>query len=107
MTITSLVLINFFSIMTEEFTIIEKEDIASLKFPSTDVLDDDNEVKTRISEINRALSLGNLEHSKIKIFFEDNESKKIVNTTVWAVTDKNVVLKQGVVIPINRIYKLF
>ncbi|MFC5682986.1 hypothetical protein ACYE2N_03535 [Flavobacterium sp. MAHUQ-51] len=93
--------------MTEEFTIIEKEDIASLKFPTTDVLEDDIEVKTRISEINRALSLGNLEHSKIKIFFEDNESKKIVNTTVWAVTDKNVVLKQGVVIPINRIYKLF
>lgn len=93
--------------MTEEFTIIEKEDIASLKFPPTDVLDDDAEMKTRISEINRALSLGNLEHSKIKIFFEDNESKKIVNTTVWAVTDKNVVLKQGVMIPIHRIYKLF
>lgn len=93
--------------MTEEFTIIEKEDIASLSFPTTDVLDDDNEIKTRIGEINRALSLGNLEHSKIKIFFEDNESKKIVNTTVWAVTDKNVILKQGVMIPIHRIYKLF
>ncbi|MEN9907887.1 MAG: hypothetical protein RLZZ540_1028 [Bacteroidota bacterium] len=93
--------------MTEEFTIIEKEDIASLKFPTTDVLDDDNEIKTRVSDINRALSLGNLEHSKIKIFFEDNESKKIVNTTVWAVTDKNVILKQGVMIPIHRIYKLF
>ena len=93
--------------MTEEFTIIEKEDIASLKFPATDVLDDDNEIKTRMSEINRALSLGNLEHSKIKIFFEDSESKKIVDTTVWAVTDKNVILKQGVRIPIHRIYKLF
>ncbi|MFV5699229.1 hypothetical protein ACM55H_12750 [Flavobacterium sp. ZT3R17] len=93
--------------MTEEFKIIEKEDIASLKFPTTDVLDDDNEIKTRISDINRALSLGNLEHSKIKIFFEDNESKKIVDTTVWAVTDKNVILKQGVMIPIHRIYKLF
>ena len=93
--------------MTEEFTIIEKEDIASLKFPTTDVLEDDTELKTRLSEINRALSLGNLEHSKIKIFFEDNESKRIVNTTVWAVTDKNIVLKQGVLIPIHRIYKLF
>lgn len=93
--------------MTEEFTIIEKEDIASLKFPATDVLEEANEIKTRIGEINRALSLGNLEHSKIKIFFEDNESKKIVNTTVWAVTDKNVILKQGVMIPIHRIYKLF
>ncbi|MFA9190665.1 hypothetical protein AAGV28_04710 [Flavobacterium sp. FZUC8N2.13] len=93
--------------MTEEFTTIEKENISSLMFPSTDVLDDDNEIKTRTSEINRALSLGNLEHSKIKIFFEDNQSKKIVNTTVWAVTDKNVILKQGVMIPIQRIYKLF
>ena len=93
--------------MTEEFQIIDKEDIALLKFPLTDVLDDVEEIKTRISEINRALSLGNLEHSKIKIFFEDSESKKIVDTTVWGVTDKNVMLKQGVMIPIHRIYKLF
>nr|WP_315232229.1 hypothetical protein [uncultured Flavobacterium sp.] len=93
--------------MTEEFKIIDKEDIALLKFPTTDVLDDVDEIKTRISEINRALSLGNLEHSKIKIFFEDSESKKIVDTTVWGVTDKNVMLKQGVMIPIHRIYKLF
>ncbi len=93
--------------MTEEFTIIDKEDIALLKFPTTDVLDDVDEIKTRISDINRALSLGNLEHSKIKIFFEDSESKKIVDTTVWGVTDKNVMLKQGVMIPIHRIYKLF
>jgi uncharacterized protein (UPF0248 family) len=93
--------------MTEEFTIIDKEGIALLKFPTTDVLDDVEEIKTRISEINRALSLGNLEHSKIKIFFEDDESKKIVDTTVWGVTDKNVMLKQGVMIPIHRIYKLF
>ena len=93
--------------MTEEFKIIDKEDIVLLKFPTTDVLDDVDEIKTRISDINRALSLGNLEHSKIKIFFEDNESKKIVDTTVWGVTDKNVMLKQGVMIPIHRIYKLF
>jgi uncharacterized protein (UPF0248 family) len=93
--------------MTEEFKIIDKEDIALLKFPQTDVLDDVEEIKARISEINRALSLGNLEHSKIKIFFEDIESKKVVDTTVWGVTDKNVMLKQGVMIPIHRIYKLF
>lgn len=93
--------------MTDEFTIIAKEDIASLKFPITDVLEDDTELKIRTGDINRALALGNLEHSKIKIFFQDNESKKIVDTTVWAVTDKNVVLKQGILIPINRIYKLF
>ena len=93
--------------MTDQFKIIDKEDIALLKFPATDVLEDDNEIKTRLGEINRALALGNLEHSKIQIFFEDSESKYKVDTTVWAVTDKNVVLKQGVRIPISRIYKLF
>ena len=93
--------------MNDEFKIIGKEDIALLKFPATDVLEDDNEIKTRLGEINRALALGNLEHSKIQIFFEDSESKYKVDTTVWAVTDKNVVLKQGVRIPISRIYKLF
>lgn len=93
--------------MTEDFMIIDKEDIGLLKFPKTDVLEDITEIKTRLSDVNRALSLGNLEHSKIKIFFEDTESKKVVDTTVWAVTDKNVILKQGVMIPIHRIYKLF
>jgi hypothetical protein len=93
--------------MTTEFEFIDKEHIAVLEFPHTDVLNDDEEIKVRLGEINRALSLGNLEHSKLKIFFEDTESKKVVDTTVWAVTDKNVILKQGVLIPIHRIYKLF
>jgi hypothetical protein len=53
----------------------------------------------------RALALGNLEHSKIRIYFEDNQSKKVVETTVWALTDQRVILKQGHSIPINRIYK--
>ena len=93
--------------MIDGYKIIDKEDIALLSFPKTDVLNDEQEIKTRLSEINRALALGNLEHSKIKIFFEDNEFKKVVDTTVWAVTDKNVILKKGVMIPIHRIYMLF
>ena len=93
--------------MTEDFINIDKEAIATLKFPKTDVLKEIDEIKIRTGEINRALALGNLEHSKIKIFFEDTESKKVVDTTVWAVTDKNVILKQGVMIPIHRICKLF
>jgi hypothetical protein len=40
---------------------------------------------------------------KIQIYFEDDRSKKMVETTVWALTDLSVVLKKGVGIPINRI----
>jgi hypothetical protein len=85
---------------------IEKESIPFLKFPDSDVLVEGKEKYLRNSDLIRAQSLGNLEHSKIKIFFEDNESKKVVETTVWALTNTTVILKKGVEIPIKRIYKI-
>ena len=92
--------------MTTTFEMIEKEKIETLKFPAQDVLIDKEQIKERESELNRALALGNLEHTKIKIYFEDDQSRKLVETTVWGVTDKRVILKQGVVIPINRVHKI-
>ena len=92
--------------MDTNFEIIEKESIDKLHFPLNDVLDDKEEINQRNSDLDRALSLGNLEHSKIKIYFEDDQSKKVVETTIWGVTDKRVILKQNMVIPINRIYKI-
>ncbi len=86
--------------------LIEKENISGLKFPDTDVLSSKEEIKLRFSNLERALKLGNLEHNKIKIIFEDSEGMKLVNTTVWGVTDKRVILKQGVVIPIHRIHEV-
>lgn len=92
--------------MTTTFEKIEKEKIETLKFPAQEVLIDKEQIKERESELNRALALGNLEHTKIKIYFEDDQSRKLVETTVWGVTDKRVILKQGVVIPINRVHKI-
>ncbi len=91
--------------MSTDFEMIEKESINKLHFPETDVLEDKDEIKQRNSDLDRALTLGNLEHAKIKIYFEDDLSKKVVETTIWGVTDKRVILKQGIVIPINRIYR--
>ena len=93
--------------MSANFETIEKELIHSLQFPKTDVLDDRDAKFQRDSELHRAMALGNLEHSKIRIYFEDSHSKKMVETTVWAVTDNAVILKKGVGIPINRIYRSF
>lgn len=92
--------------MTATFETIAKEKIETLKFPNEEVLTDKDLIKERESELNRALALGNLEHTKIKIYFEDDQSRKLVETTVWGVTDKRVILKQGVVIPINRVHKI-
>ncbi|HTA63812.1 MAG TPA: hypothetical protein VK835_15220 [Bacteroidia bacterium] len=86
--------------------VIDKEAVAGLHFPDIDVLTDKEEIKQRAADLQRCLSLGNLEHSKIKIYFEDDTSPKVVDTTVWGLTDKRVILKQGIVIPINRVTKV-
>jgi len=91
---------------TTTFEKIEKEMISGLKFPESEVLSNDAAIKERKNDLDRALSLGNLEQTKIKIYFEDSENCKVVETTVWGVTDKRVILKQGVVIPIQRIHRI-
>jgi len=90
----------------ETFQLIEKEVISQLHFPAEEVITEKDAVKQRKQDLDRALALGNLEHVKIKIYFEDDQGKKVVETTIWGVTDNRVILKQGVVIPVNRIYKI-
>ncbi|RAK25072.1 hypothetical protein B0I03_101232 [Flavobacterium aquaticum] len=92
--------------MDSAFELIDKELITSLNFPKTDVLEDKEAILGRKNDLDRALSLGNLEHVKIQIYFEDDMSKKMVETTIWGVTDERVILKQGVVIPVKRIHKI-
>lgn len=92
--------------MTANFEKIEKEKVEGLKFPETEVLTDNDLIQKRKSDLDKALSLGNLDQIKIKIYFEDSETYRYVETTVWGVTDKRVILKQGIVIPINRIHYL-
>ena len=92
--------------MDSTFALVEKEAIADLHFPTTEVLKSEKEAGALKVELERAIALGNLEHHKVKIYFEDDKKKRVVNTTIWAVTDNAIVLKQNVVIPIKRIYKL-
>jgi len=88
------------------FEPIEKEKIEGLRFASEEVLLDAEKIAERESNLKRALTLGNLEHSKTKIYFEDTTGCKVVETTVWGVTDKRIILKHGVVIPINRVHAI-
>jgi len=89
-----------------KFEPIEKEKIEGLRFPSSEVLVDNDKIAERESNLKRALTLGNLEHSKTKIYFEDDSHMRVVETTVWGVTDKRIILKHGVVIPIHRVHSI-
>jgi hypothetical protein len=79
---------------------IEKENIQHLQFRNQEVLGDKLAQRGRERELYRAMLLGNAHKSKVKIVFESLTGLNIVDTTIWATTDKNVVLKGGLLIPI-------
>jgi hypothetical protein len=86
--------------------LIEKEDIVNLHFPKDPLPRTKDEKSILTMKLQKAQTLGNLHHNKIKIQFMDDKGLKEVNTTVWAVGDDYVVLKKGIFIPINRIVDL-
>jgi len=85
---------------------IIKEEIRFLHFPEEDVLFSMEDKQTRNQNLKHAISLGNLEHEKIKIIFQDIEGVKEAETTIWGITDRDVILKQGTIIPIHRIVQI-
>ncbi|MFN7013266.1 MAG: hypothetical protein ACK4ON_03240 [Bacteroidia bacterium] len=90
----------------KNIVLIEKEKISDLKFPSEEVLKTKEEIAQRRSDLEKATTLGNAYRGKINIIFEDSEGLKKVNTTIWATTEKNIILKQGVTLPICRIHQV-
>ncbi|MBA3899199.1 MAG: hypothetical protein H0X62_03160 [Bacteroidetes bacterium] len=86
--------------------LVQKEEIANFLFPAKEVLETEDKISNRRLELERATTLGNAEHGKIKIIFEDRDGVKKVETTIWATTESNIVLKGGVFIPIHRIHEL-
>ncbi|RZS93975.1 hypothetical protein [Aquimarina brevivitae] len=85
---------------------VKKESIKSLSFPKEEVLEKRKDQIDRFLELQRALSLGNLERQKVKIIFVDSEGFKKVETTIWGITDKEVILKQATIIPLERIISI-
>lgn len=85
---------------------ISKEGILDLTFPSKEVLPSEEAQSERRLALFKATGMGNLEHRKVHITFEDAEGLKQVHTTIWAVSDRKVMLKNGRAIPVHRIHAI-
>lgn len=94
------------ALATEATDYVAKENISQLTFPKEDVLVDEIAKIERKKRVERAMRLGNTRKSKVRIIFEDVEGKKTVETTIWGVTEKNIILKQTTIIPIRRIHEI-
>ena len=83
--------------------LIDKEEVENLRFPKEEILTSKEDIATRKINLERATTLGNIEHIKFKIVFADEKGVKMVDTTVWGLTNERVILKKGSVIPIHRV----
>ncbi|MEZ4740369.1 MAG: hypothetical protein R2818_13665 [Flavobacteriales bacterium] len=83
--------------------IIPKEQISSLRFPRQPLVLSERERSVILKNMARATRLGNAEHGKCRIVFQDDEGVKAVETTIWTFDPENIVLKYGMVIPVARV----
>lgn len=83
-----------------------KEEVPHLNFPNAEVLSAPETMEKRRKDLEQAVVLGNTYKGKTKIVFEDSEGVKQIETHIWGLTDKRVILKQGIVIPIHRIHEV-
>ncbi len=93
-------------LVTNTPLLIDKEKISELSFPQEEVLSAPNQITKRLTDLKSAHELGDMAHYKVRIMFADKIGKKRVETTIWNITNDEVVLKYGVKIPICRIYRV-
>ena len=91
---------------TATISAVQKEDVTQLNFPNEDVLKNTQATEKRRIDLEQAVVLGNTYKGKTKIVFEDSTGVKQIETHIWGLTDKRVILKQGIVIPIHRIHEV-
>lgn len=89
--------------MDSTIELVNKEAISRFKFVMNDVLQTEEERKSRLALLEKAMILGNGYKGKVKIIFETQEGIKAVETTVWQTSQENIMLKGGVNIPIRCI----
>lgn len=83
--------------------IIPKEQISSLRFPRQPLALSERERTVILKNMAKTTRLGNAEHGKCRIVFQDDEGVKAVETTIWTFDPENIVLKYGMVIPVARV----
>ena len=86
---------------------IEKEEIIDLRFSHREVLSHQEAIAKRHHDLYRSQLLGNIFQGKVWIHFETADGLLFkVNTTIWAMGEKFITLKQGLTIPVSAIHHL-
>ena len=85
-------------------TKVDKSRIKDLSFRKEEILSDSSDQAIRAYNLDRALRLGNLYKGRVLVQFETVDLEPMqTEATIWAVTEKYIMLKGGAVVPIKAI----
>ncbi len=82
---------------------IEKEQLKECQFRKPVYHFTDYELRERNRRLYLAMLMGNNFHSKVRVIFNTVEGYKEIFTTIWATTEKFILLKGGTFIPLEAI----
>lgn len=82
---------------------VRKEEIKSLEFPHTPIEHSTETLNYLTKTVQKAIRIGKSYRRKINIVFYDNVSIKEVESVVKNSTRNHLILKNGAVIPFNRV----
>jgi hypothetical protein len=82
----------------------EKLKVTSIQFSREEVLTTIIEKKERLIKLVSAMKLGNNHKQKVRIYFMNASNELMeIKAKVWSVTEKYVILKNSITIPITSI----
>lgn len=81
----------------------EKRRSKVLTFPKENILEQGIKQVNRSLELKRDFFLDNSGRDTVKIFFTDHTGLREIETTCWTLTNKAIVLRQAITIPLAKI----
>jgi hypothetical protein len=82
---------------------IEKQDLLEVIFKNEEKMYIQEEIKTRDQKLYMAMLMGNNHYDNVRIVFNTEDGEREIMSRIWARTDKFVVLKGGMFIPIGAV----
>jgi len=79
-------------------------DHSSISFKQHDILNSNHEKHERLKRLHRAMKLGNNHKHKVRLhILNANDQLMEIKAKVWSVTEKYVILKNSIMIPITSV----
>jgi len=82
---------------------IEQQDLLKVTFKNDKTMYIQEAVKTKNQKLYMAMLMGNHYYDNVRILFNTEDGEREIVTRIWARTDKFVVLKGGMFIPIGSV----